>query len=158
MIKNKHSMRLSLLSGCVLILTLGFQVQVSMANQSVGNLTSCVNKTQVSCYETNSVQLPADAIAKLRIDAGFGWGIFSGTIYNGNSEYLVTQLTVNMTPIHDHHIEIMSDMSHEPKTHKIDLSLAPLSKTALSMALKGDDTHVHDFEWEIVQVLGHKIK
>ncbi len=156
MIKKKHSMRLSLLTGCVLILTLGSQV--SMANQSVENLASCVDEAQVPCHETSSVQLPADAIAKLQIDAGFGWGIFSGTIYNGNSEYLVTQLTVNMTPIHDHHMEMMGDMSHEPKVHKIDLSLAPLSKTALSMALKGDDTHVHDFEWEILQVLGYKIK
>ncbi len=156
MIKKKHSMHLSLLTGYVLILTLGSQV--SMANQSVENLASCVDEAQVSCYVKNSVQLPADAIAKLQIDAGFGWGIFSGTIYNGNSEYLVTQLTVNMTPINDHHMEIMGEMSHEPKAHKIDLSLAPLSKTALSMALKGDDTHVHDFEWEILQVLGHKIK
>lgn len=155
MIKKKHSMRLPLLTGCMLILTLGSQV--SMANQFVEN-SSCADGTQVPCHKTNSVQLPADAIAKLQIDAGFGWGIFSGTIYNGNSEYLVTQLTVNMTPIHDHHMETMGDMSHEPKMHTINLSLAPLSKTALSMALKGDDMHVHDFEWEILQVLGHKIK
>ena len=157
MIKKKHSMRLLLLTGCVLILAL--ESQVSVANQPVKSLaSSCVDDAQVSCHETSSVQLPADAIAKLQIDAGFGWGIFSGTIYNGNSEYLVTQLTVNMTPIHDHHMKMMGNMSHESKAHKIDLSLAPLSKTALSMALKGDDTHVHDFEWEILQVLGHKIK
>lgn len=155
MIKKKYSVRLSWLTASALILTLWSQA--SMANQSDG-LEPCTHETQVSCYEENSVQLPADAIAKLQIEAGFGWGIFSGTIYNGNSEYLITQMTVHMTPIHDHHMEMMGDMSHEPKAHKIDMSLRPLSKSALSMALEGDDTHVHDFEWEILQVLGHKTR
>lgn len=156
MIKTNRSIRLSLLAGSVLILTLWSQA--SMANQSDDGLAACTHETQVSCHEADSVQLPTDAIAKLQINAGFGWGIFSGTIYNGNSEYLITQMTVHMTPIHDHHMEMMGDMSHEPKAHKINLNLRPLSKSALSMALEGDDTHVHDFEWEILQVLGHKTR
>jgi len=28
----------------------------------------------------------------------------------------------------------------------------------LSMALEGGDAHVHDFKWEILQVLGHKTR
>ena len=155
MFKNKYSVRLSLLWASALMLSLWSQA--SIANQS-GSLESCTHETQVSCHEADSVQLPTDAIAKLQIDAGFGWGIFSGTIYNGNSEYLITQMTVHMTPIHDHHMEMMGDMSHEPKAHKINLNLRPLSKSALSMALEGDDTHVHDFKWEILQVLGHKTR
>lgn len=155
MIKKKYSVRLSLLTASALMLT--FWSQASIANQS-DSLQPCTYEAQVSCHEADNVQLPTDAIAKLQIDAGFGWGIFSGTIYNGNSEYLITQMTVHMTPIHDHHMEMMGDMLHEPKAHKIDLNLRPLSKSALSMALEGDDTHVHDFKWEILQVLGHKTR
>ena len=101
--------------------------------------------------KTNSIVLPNEAINKLVINAGFGWGIFSGSIYNGNNNYTVTQLNVSMTPIHDHHMEIMEMSSHETKEYKIDLNLLPLSKGALSLAIDTDDTHVHDFEWEIIR-------
>jgi len=142
MIKKMHLVRWSFLTASVLILVFWFHTGV--ASQAVEQ-------------QSEAIELPTEAINKLKIEAGFGWGIFSGTIYNGNSEYMITQLTVNMTPIHDDHMEMMGHMSHEPKTHQIDLNLAPLAKGALSMALEGDDTHVHDFDWEILQVLGHKI-
>lgn len=106
---------------------------------------------------TKSVALPDEAIEKLAINAGFGWGIFSGSIHNGNRSYTVTQLIVSMTPIHDHHMEMMEMSSHETKEYKIDLNLLPLSKTALSIAIDTNDAHIHDFEWRIIQVLGHKI-
>ena len=142
MIKKMHLVRWSFLTASVLILVFWFHTGV--ASQAVEQ-------------QSEAIELPTEAINKLKIEAGFGWGIFSGTIYNGNHEYMITQLTVNMMPIHDDHMEMMGHMSHEPKTHKIDLNLAPLAKGALSMALEGDDTHVHDFDWEILQVLGHKI-
>lgn len=104
-----------------------------------------------------SIVLPDEAIEKLAIKAGFGWGIFSGSIYNGNRHYAITQLTVSMTPVHDHHMEMMEMSSHETKEYKIDLNLLPLSKGALSVAITSDDAHVHDFEWRITQALGHKI-
>ncbi len=97
--------------------------------------------------------LPKTVMQKLKIDAGFGWGIFSGSIYNGNSDYYVTQLIVRMKAIHDDH---HTTMSHEAKTHQIMLNLPPLSKGALSMPLTGDDSHVHDFEWEIIKVIGYR--
>ncbi len=142
MIKKSYLVHWSLLTASALILVCWFHAGVA---------------SQVVEQQQEAIELPAEAINKLKIEAGFGWGIFSGTIYNGNSEYMITQLTVNMTPIHDDHMEMMGDMSHEPKMHQIDLNLAPLSKSALSMALEGDDTHVHDFDWEILQVLGLKI-
>ena len=141
MIKKSHSVRWSFFTASVLILVFWFHASVA---------------SQVVEQQSEAIELPAEAINNLKIEAGFGWGIFSGTIYNGSSEYLITQLTVNMTPIHDDHMEMMGHMSHEPKTHQINLNLAPLSKSALSMALEGDDTHVHDFDWEILQVMGHK--
>ncbi|MDV6341167.1 hypothetical protein R2103_05225 [Nitrosomonas sp. Is24] len=104
------------------------------------------------------IELPEEAIQKLKIDAGFGWGIFSGTIYNGNNQYHITQLVVSMTPVHDHHhIHMHANMSHDAKVHRIDLDLPPLSKGALSMALPDDVAGVHDFNWEILKVTGYPV-
>ncbi|MDR4516662.1 MAG: hypothetical protein MRK00_04660 [Nitrosomonas sp.] len=108
-------------------------------------------------------ELPQETIEKLKIDAGFGWGIFSGSIYNGNDKYIITQLEVSMTPIHDHHhMEMMGgmhhDMPHETRIHHINMNLKPLTKGAISMALDNDVVHVHDFEWKVLKAFGHKIQ
>lgn len=104
------------------------------------------------------IELPQEAIQKLKIDAGFGWGIFSGTIYNGNDQYHITQLVVSMTPVHDHHhMHMHANMSHDAKVHHIDLDLPPLSKGALSMALPDDVVGAHDFKWEILKVTGYPV-
>lgn len=109
------------------------------------------------CQQSSRVELPSEAIQKLKIDAGFGWGIFSGTIFNGNDNLHITQLVVSMTPIHDgHSMHMHADMSHDPKIHHIDLDLPPASKGALSMPLTGDDVHVHDFKWEVIKVIGYQ--
>lgn len=108
-------------------------------------------------YQSKLIELSDEAIQKLKIDAGFGWGIFSGTIYNGNENYHVMQLIVSMTPIHGHHhMDMHANMSHDPKIHQINLDLLPLSKGALSMPLAGEDAHIHDFEWKIIKVIGYQ--
>jgi len=165
--------RLHLLIGCALLLTTGsFH---ALADQAPTNYDHYLKKTmldkegniatleeETSCCETSSnnktksIVLPDEAIKKLVINAGFGWGIFNGSIYNGNNNYTVTQLIVSMMPIHDHHMEMMGMSSHETKEYRIDLNLLPLSKGALSLAIDADDTHIHDFEWEIIQAVGHK--
>ena len=67
------------------------------------------------------------------------------------------QLIVSMTPIHGHHhMDMHANMSHDPKIHQINLDLLPLSKGALSMPLAGEDAHIHDFEWEIIKVIGYQ--
>lgn len=128
----------------------------AVANESPSP-APCDSPTNVkqSCL----VELPQEAIRKLKIDAGFGWGIFSGTIYNGNDNYHVTQLIVSMTPIHDdHHMHMHANMSHEPKVHHISLDLPPVSKGALSMALPNDVVDAHDFTWEILKVTGYQTR
>jgi hypothetical protein len=115
-----------------------------------------------SAHDANSpclIELPQDAIQKLKIDAGFGWGIFSGTIYNGNDDYHVTQLVISMTPKHDdHHMHMHANMSHDAKVHKIGMDLPPSSKGALSMALPDDVADAHDFNWKILTVSGYRIQ
>ncbi|GJL74190.1 MAG TPA: hypothetical protein PKM20_06360 [Nitrosomonas sp.] len=109
-----------------------------------------------------SFELPEETIQTLKIDAGFGWGIFNGSIYNGNSEYTITQLVVSMEPIHDHHSMEMTDdlhaMSHETRIKQINVNLQPLAKGALSLALDDDVVHMHDFNWKVLKVFGHKAR
>ena len=114
---------------------------------------------QSDSKQSRLIELPEEAVQKLKIDAGFGWGIFSGTIYNGNENYRVTQLIVSMVPIHGHHhMDMHATMSHDPKIHHIDLELPPASKGALSMPLAGEDVHIHDFKWEIIKVMGYQTR
>mgnify|MGYP003386257674 FL=1 len=141
--------------------------QSASADQSQSNANPCIHqsssvqsgKNESTCHKNQSkwIELPDEAIKKLKIDAGFGWGIFSGTIYNGNENYHVTQLIVSMVPIHGHHhMDMHVNMSHDPKIHQINQDLAPLSKGALSMPLASEDAHVHDFEWKIIKVMGYQ--
>lgn len=105
------------------------------------------------------VELPVEAVQKLKIDAGFGWGIFNGSIYNGNENYHITQLTLSMVPIHNHHHgDMHASMSHDPRVHHIDLDLPPVTKGALSMPLPSEDIHIHDFKWEIIKVTGYSTR
>lgn len=120
---------------------------------------SC-NKHNAESAVSCAYELPDGIIEALKIDAGFGWGIFNGSIYNGNEKYTITQLNVSMEPIHDHHhMEMMGDMhhamSHEVKVHEIKMNLRPLTKGAISMALPNEDVHIHDFKWEVVKVFGY---
>jgi len=174
MYKNNFLLvRSHLLIGCALLLTTGsfcaFAEQAPTHDERYLKKTILAIEDNIATLEnealccetssnkkTKSIVLPNEAINKLVINAGFGWGIFSGSIYNGNNNYTVTQLNVSMTPIHDHHMEMMEMSSHETKEYKIDLNLLPLSKGALSLAIDADDTHIHDFEWEIIQAVGHK--
>lgn len=112
-------------------------------------------RQQPATQGSTVTELPQETIQKLKIDAGFGWGIFSGSIYNGNEHYHLKQLVVSMTPIHDGH-HMHEGMSHEPRVHQIELDIPPSSKGALSMALPNDDAHVHDFKWHIIKVMGYR--
>jgi len=110
-----------------------------------------------------SYELPRDTIDQLKIDAGFGWGIFSGSIYNGSGAHLITRLVVSMEPIHDHHhMDMMGGMhhamSHETKIHEIRMNLPPLTKGAISMALPAEDAPIHDFKWEVIKVYGYAVE
>jgi hypothetical protein len=146
--------------------------ETSAASQPSPGYDHCVNKTMHEklgntaereaknlCHEEypdsepKVVELTPEAIKKLKIVASFGWEIFSGSIYNGNSDYFITQLTIT---IHGHHMEKLETTSHEAKEYIIDLQLPPLSKSALSAALDMDEVHNHDLEWEVISVLGHK--
>lgn len=123
--------------------------------------------TSVTVYAANccqqagakqSIELPETAIQELQIDAGFGWGIFNGSIYNGNKDYHITQVTISMVPIHGHGHHHMGhqDTLHQARTYTIDTDLPPVTKGALSMSLPNDLLHIHGFDWKIIKLTGYQ--
>lgn len=147
------------LTGCTLFLVAGsidtYADQESISSFAVNTLSRNQFIKNVK-DEIKEIALPDDAIDKLIINAGFGWGIFSGNIYNGNRNYTLTRLIVSMTPIHDQHVEISTVSSNTSRKYTIELNLQPLSKGALSLALDNVNMHVHDFEWKIIKAMGYE--
>ena len=102
---------------------------------------------------TDEINLPPDALAKLVVHAGFGWGIFSGTLYNGNSDYVITQITVLLTPMRKSNV---AEAPAEGREYNIALAVQPLTKAALSMPIPSDNTL--EYSWKIVKARGFKIR
>ena len=93
--------------------------------------------------------LTAEALGKLDADGGSGYGIFSGSIYNGNSDYTVTQVTILLTPI-------PAGSSLITREYNIDVTVQPLTKSALSVALISDVTR--EFSWSLTKARGYKAR
>ncbi|MEO6561836.1 MAG: hypothetical protein ABIN99_02155 [Nitrosospira sp.] len=97
------------------------------------------------------MELAPEAFGKLIIHAGFGYGIFSGTIYNGNSDYTVTQITILLAPMRR---KEAAGIFVDDKQYKIDLSLQPFTKGALSMPITSDNTL--EYSWKLITARGSK--
>jgi hypothetical protein len=101
---------------------------------------------------TEELDLPADALGRLDIRAGFGWGIFSGTIFNGNKDYVLTGVTVLLTPPTN-----TSDQTPASgREYHIALALEPLAKGSLSMPVPSDNTL--EYAWKITKARGYKVR
>jgi hypothetical protein len=101
---------------------------------------------------TEELDLPANALGKLDVSAGFGWGIFSGTIFNGNKDYAVTRVTVLLTPPTN-----KSDQTQaNGREYDIALALEPLAKGSLSMPVPSDNTL--EYTWKITKARGCKAR
>jgi hypothetical protein len=103
--------------------------------------------------EPEELDLPSDALNKLVVHAGFGWGIFSGTIYNGNKDYALARITVLLTPATNSKSEPIPSNGRE---YDIALALEPLAKGSLSMPVPSDNTL--EYTWKITKARGYKAR
>ncbi len=126
---------------------------VKAAKKAAGNTAaseaarSCLEKFPGKAPEDEN--LTAEALGKLDADGGSGYGIFSGSIYNGNSDYTVTQVTLLLTPI-------PAGSSLITREYNIDVTVQPLTKGALSVALISDGTR--EFSWSLTKARGYKAR
>ena len=108
---------------------------------------SCLEKFPGKVLEDEN--LTAEALGKLDADGGSGYGIFSGSIYNGNSDYTVTQVTILLTPI-------PAGSPLITREYNIDVTVQPLTKGALSVSLISDGTR--EFSWSLTKARGYKAR
>ena len=101
----------------------------------------------------HDAELAPEVLGKLVIHAGFGYGIFNGSIYNGNSDYTVTQITILLAPMRK---KESADVSVDSKKYNIDLTVQPLNKGALSMPIPSDNTL--EYTWTLTNARGYKIR
>lgn len=135
-------MQRNLLIGLILIVTIGSHIATA--------------DSSVEPYSNDSeerIQLPSEAINKLKIDAGFGWGIFNGSIYNGNDDYVIEKVIIRLIP--SQIVGTSSEIPLDTKEYIVEVDVPPLSKGALSMFLDSDGTQ--EFEWRLINVMGRKL-
>jgi hypothetical protein len=86
------------------------------------------------------------------VHAGFGYGIFSGTLHNANPEYTITQVTVLITPAGKPSGAGQLETARE---YNLVLVLNPNSTGSLSMLLPSD--HIQEYSWKITKACGYKV-
>ena len=120
---------------------------------------SAAEMTKRACREKfpdtkfHDAELSPEVLGKLVIHAGFGYGIFNGSIYNGSSDYTVTQITILLAPIRK---KESAAASVDGKKYNIDLTIQPLTKGALSMPIPSDNTL--EYTWTLVNARGYKTR
>lgn len=130
---------------------------IKAAKKAAGN--TAASEAARSCLEKFSGEVPedenltAEALGKLDTDGGFGYGIFSGSIYNGNSDYTVTQITLLLTPMGK---ELSAETSLDTREYNVEVALEPLTKGALSMALISGGAR--EFSWSLTKARGYKAR
>lgn len=112
-------------------------------------LHSCLEKFPGE--RSHNEDLPTEVLNRLDTDGGFGYGIFSGSIYNGNSDYTVTQVTLLLTPL-----PVESPFASVTREYNINVILQPLTKGALSVPIISDDTL--EFSWKLIKARGYKTR
>jgi hypothetical protein len=110
-------------------------------------------RKQITGDWVKDADLPIGALDKLVIHAGFGWGIFSGSLYNGNGDYVLTQITVVLTPMKKSNA---ANVPTEGREYNIALAVQPLAKAALSLPIPSDNTL--EYSWKITRARGFKTR
>lgn len=101
---------------------------------------------------TSESEVPADVISQLDGRAGmtnYGW--FTGTIYNGNNEWTITQLTIVLVPKTK---EKSADRTLRAKEYNVNINAPPLTNTKLNVEADGGGSS--SFDWNIKSARGHK--
>ncbi len=123
----------------------------------MGNSTA--EMTRRACREKfpdtkfHDAELAPEVLGRLVIHAGFGYGIFSGSIYNGNSDYTVSQITILLAPMRE---KKSAEVSVDGKKYNINLTVQPLTKSALSMPIPSDNTL--EYTWTLINAHGYKTR
>ena len=120
----------------------------SLGNNSVQEI-SRICREQFPKKPPKDRDLSPDILNKLDADGGPAYGTFSGSLFNGNTDYTITQVTLHLTPI-------QTEIPLITNEYLIDMNVPPLTKSALSVALKSDITR--EFSWKLINARGYRAR
>ena len=94
-------------------------------------------------------ELPVAALSRLTGHGGMGYSGFSGNIYNGNSDWSVTQVTIMLVAKGK---EKSAEEFLNAKEYNVDVSVAPLTSSSLFFSADGPTSE--EYSWNIVKARG----
>jgi hypothetical protein len=101
-----------------------------------------------------SIELPPDAVSKITGRAGLEYNdTFSGNIYNGNSNFIISSVVIELVPKAKTKNPNYFDR-FDRKEYNVDLYLMPLTNRRFSVSI--DPAGHKDFDWNIVKARGFK--
>jgi hypothetical protein len=100
----------------------------------------------------NDSEVPANVVGQLDGRAGMtNYGYFKGSIYNGNKDWTITQVTVVLVPKTK---DKSLDPARRAKEYNVNLSVPPLTNSDFSVSADGGGSS--DFDWSIKSARGHQ--
>lgn len=96
-------------------------------------------------------EVPANVVSQLDGRAGYSYGYFEGTIYNGNKDWTITQLTIVLTPKQK---DKSLDQTHRAKEYNVNVTIPPLINTKFIESVASDGSN--EFDWHISSARGYK--
>ena len=98
-------------------------------------------------------ELPAQARANVTGRAGLNYGSFSGHIYNGNSDYTITQVTIVLVPKDE---KKSAESFLDAKEYNVNVTVSPLTNGYFSVSV--DSGGGDDVSWNITKARGYKTR
>ncbi|MFH1025685.1 MAG: hypothetical protein V1764_03310 [Nitrospirota bacterium] len=112
-------------------------------------IQSCQKKFPVK--KPTDSELPSQALAKITGRAGLSFGSFRGSIYNGNNDYTITQITIVLIPKGNTH---PADDFHNAKQYNVYVTVLPLTNSNFTVSVDSGDNE--EFDWNITKARGYK--
>ena len=97
-------------------------------------------------------ELPPEALLQLTGHGGMGYSSFSGNIYNGNTDWTVTQVTIILVPKGK---EKDANTILDAKKYNEDITVSPLTSSHFLFLVDGER---QEYSWNIVKARGHRAR
>lgn len=113
-------------------------------------IRSCRNKFPEK--KPNDTEVSENVVRQLQGRGGISYGtLFKGRIYNGSSEWTITQLTVMLVPKPK---DKSSVSEHSPKEYNVDVDVPPLTVGEFMFSVYYDDV-ASKYDWGITKARGY---
>lgn len=130
---------------------------------------SCREKFPLNQNSKKGKKLSSEIVGKITGRAGFnGYGSFTGNLYNGDSDYTITQVKIFLypkerdilsgltQPVDANDSDTLTEYADKMKSYNVDIVLAPL--TSAYFSVRAIDEWDGNVSWSIDSAKGYKQK